>query len=72
MGTILLVIFAVVFATIVGSIILATVHDIFKWWFNEVKPNSNIHIGEWTKKKVYIIVGISLWVSLTLLFMGIK
>lgn len=72
MGTIILVIFAVTFATIVGSIILAAVHDILKWWVNEVKVCSNIHVGEWTKKKAYIIVGISLWISLTLLFTGMK
>lgn len=72
MGTILSVIFAVVFTTILGSIILAAIHDILKWWFNEAMINSSIHIGEWTKKKVYIIIGISLWVSLTLLFVGMK
>lgn len=72
METIILVIFAVAFATIVGSIILAFAHDILKWWFNEAMVNSSIHIGEWTKKKAYIIVGISLWVSLTLLFAGMK
>lgn len=68
---ILIVIFSIVFNTIVLSIVLAAVHDILKWWFNEVKDSSP-HIGDWTKKKVYIIIGISFWIVLTLLAAGIK
>lgn len=71
MKTVLLVTFALVFATIVGSIILAGIHDILKCWFEEAK-DSNVHIGPLNRKKICIIVGISFWFAVTLLAMGMN
>lgn len=68
---ILIVIFAIVFATIVLSLVLAAVHDMLKWWFNEAHDYS-LHIGEWTKKKAYIVIGIAFWIVLTLLVVGMN
>lgn len=71
MGTLLVVIFAAIFGTAVLSILMVMVHEIIKWWFNEAH-NSDIYIEELNKKKVYIIVGVSLWIVLTLLVIGMK
>lgn len=67
MGTLLVVLFAIVFGTTVLSVLMIMVHDIIKWWFNEAH-DSDIYIEELNKKKVYIIVAIALLIMLTLVF----